>query len=73
MTQSSMQFMSNAWIQLYNVNHHHPGKMPSVRALNGGISNLENLWIFTCQCEDELQCQVNHPESNSRHPVANDF
>ena len=31
MTQGSMQFMSNASIQLYNVNHHHPSKIPSVR------------------------------------------
>ena len=62
MTRGSMQFMSNASIQLYNVNHYHPSKTPSVRDLNGGISNAENLWSmyvrFTWQCEDELQCQV---------------
>ena len=38
------------------------GKIPSVRDLNGGISNAENLWsidvTFTWQREDELQCQV---------------
>ena len=26
MTQSSMQCVSNASIQLYNIDHHHPGK-----------------------------------------------